>query len=409
MTQAGVATSEYDALADLFLGPTRGAGVTPVGMPKPGVSVEPLHKASGTLVPHVARIEALVLGHLPVLASAWAMQYARDCAERLGGWVGVLKARAGQVAVELVGAAHQAPGVTAAASLEDAVRAASGLVRLWLLRAEAPSEPSVLELPGVDGVTILCGADEAAIVASYQTLKNLHEGGVTKPLGAVGVAVMGSPPDKAGEAAQRLSRAAETFLGHGLPMTACVPRISAGRVVTLFRGPSAGAPEAVLRDLIERVRSAPQASATPPPAMVREPVSDMSPNHTAAIAPKPSTPSAERPSMLTGLLPGLLPMRARCPFEPGVELAADGQGRLHLLAEGGVREATASLAAAGGWAGEHLSVLRLTPGGEGLGGALPVKHLMTREPKAARRALDTDLRVHGLACAGGAWVALDLN
>jgi hypothetical protein len=267
-------------------------------------------------------------------------------------------------------------------------------------------------------VTLLCGADEAAIVASYQTLKNLHESGVTERLGAVGVAIMGSPPEKAGEAAQRLSRAAETFLGHGLPMTACVPKISAGRVVTLFRGPSLGTPEAVLRDLIERVRARPSATlsasppppppAPPPPTMVREPLPEMPLKSTVAVAQKPA-PNAERPPMLAGLLPGLLPMRARCPFEPSVELASDARGALHLLLEGPAREASASLGTAAAWAGEHLAVLRLTPGGEGLASGAPVKHLLTREPKAARRALDTDLRVHALACAGGAWVALDLN
>ncbi|MCC6660135.1 MAG: hypothetical protein IT437_04535 [Phycisphaerales bacterium] len=359
----------------------------------------------------------MIIGHLPVLASAWAMQYARDCAERLGGWVGVIKARAGQVAVELVGAVGERAPAPSAASAEEGVRVAMPVVRLWLLRVEGGSESRVLDLAGVDRAVLLCGADEAAVVASYQTLKDLHEAGGTGRVRSVGLAVMGSPAGQATMAAQRLSRAVEAFLGHGLPMTACVPQINAGRVVTVFRGSSAGAPEAVLADLLRHITAAPPGgSATPvaSPAFVREPAGGVpAAVPTAATPEMPTTPmihaAPDSVPALAGLLPGLVALRARCPFEPGIELAADGQGGLHLLAQGAPREAAASLASAAGWAGEHLEILRLTPGGQGLTGSLPVKHLLTREPKAARRALDTDLRVHGLACAGGAWVALDLN
>src|SRR5262245_60178627 len=87
------AHDEYDALTDLFLGEAPAARPAPA--PHPATSLaEP--------APAVC-VEALVLGHLPVLASAWATQYARQRSVGLGGPVVLLKIRAGEATLDLVG------------------------------------------------------------------------------------------------------------------------------------------------------------------------------------------------------------------------------------------------------------------------------------------------------------------
>jgi hypothetical protein len=101
---------------------------------------------------------------------------------------------------------------------------------------------------------------------------------------------------------------------------------------------------------------------------------------------------------------GLQPLAARCPHAPGVELACDSSGVLHLLAQAeessghlpAEDRALSQLTACSAWASAHLSLLALTAPAVRLltAGSRPVLHLATRNAAAVRRLLDADLRIH---------------
>lgn len=395
------AQAEYDALADLFLG----EGVSPT---TPGVtgSASPIHtpppraeRSGGPVVGTDATpVEGLVIGHLPVLASAWITQYARHAAERLNGWVGVIRLRAGQASVELVAPptadTNRVPSVQP--SLRDAVHAAAPLVSRWLIRVDELSEHRLVETDGIGAVTLLTGSDEAAVVASYRTIKLLAEHAEGDRALSLGVAVMGSTEEAARHAAARLARTVRAHLGFEVPLTACVARIGPARSVTLFRGEPGDSAESLLPTVVEAIRSSSRAGVSP----VRSgpDLSSSSPVASASIASEANTGAdpVPRPKTLSDLLEGLRALPARCPVAPSVEVAVDAGGRVHLLAERDAagQDAVDQLVAAGGWAAQNRDWVALAAGTGSADPSPPLLHLFTGDARIVRRLLDADVRVH---------------
>ncbi len=426
---------DYDALADLFLGesdapaPSSGAKAAlrapgPVLKVVSGEEDEPDDAEPGVTPP---LIEGLIIGHLPVLASAWATQYARHLAEESGAWVGLLKLRAGQCSVEVVGPARGDPplrdGAPPAArdTLEGGIGEAARVAGRWLLRVDELTEPRLAELPGLDATTLLTGADEAAVVASYRTLKLLAErAGEDDHAPRLGVAIMGASPERAREAAARLARTVEVHLGRSLPLAACIARIGPGRSIALYRGEQRDSADAMLPRIIEAIRAAaqpapskpvepPPAPAAPAPAAHPVPVADNTPAP-AITPPKPQSVGDH----LAGHIAGLKPLPAACPYAPGVELAVDAAGRVHVLArmDGADGHLLGHLLAASAWAGSHALWIRLASGTP-VAEDDAVMHVFSEEPKGARRLLDSRVRVHLLARVRlgdrEGWVCKDLN
>lgn len=122
--------------------------------------------------------------------------------------------------------------------------------------------------------------------------------------------------------------------------------------------------------------------------------------------------------------PTLRALPVVCPFAPALELAADDDGTIHVLAEcaEGVSESHAleSLMGVASWAAEHAAVLQFAvpasaDGAKGpvLAAGRPVMHLLTDSPRNVRRLLDAELRVHLLTQVSmgdrTAWVCKALN
>ncbi|MFM9994975.1 MAG: hypothetical protein ACKVU4_04150 [Phycisphaerales bacterium] len=420
--------SDYDALADLFLGEPDGVAAvrraqrTPPSPPHrltvlPS-DAQPPSPSEPPTAPAPARIEGLIIGHLPVLASAWVTQYARHLAEQTNAWVGLVKARAGQVSVELVGPTAAAEPAIAPPSARETLDAAlaegARAARHWLIRVDELAEARLADLTGLDAVTLLTGADEAAVVASYRTLKLLGEHADGDTPSRLGVAIMGASTDTARDAAARLARTVQVHLGVTLPLNACVPRIGAGRSVTLFRGDLAGGTEAALPGIVGAIRSMAPAPATAP-ALAPEPIEPPTPaaghgvapargEHPAATPPDAPGPTAAPESApggspavssvaLTAHLEGLRALPARCPTAPSVEIAVDAHGRVHLLADSATTNPVEQLFAASGWAALNRDWVALAAGGAAGSGAA-VLHVFTSDARNARGLLDADVRVH---------------
>ncbi|NJL31539.1 MAG: hypothetical protein HC898_07880 [Phycisphaerales bacterium] len=86
---------------------------------------------------------------------------------------------------------------------------------------------------------------------------------------------------------------------------------------------------------------------------------------------KPAEPSAyhdnepDLPRLLAPILPGALPLQARCPRHPQTQLFLDTQGRVHLAAMSGpepgdLPAAVVSLMETRQWVHEHFELLQLT-------------------------------------------------
>jgi hypothetical protein len=374
---------EYDALADLFLSGDPSDAHRPI--PFPSVPSEPRDMPDHSEV----TIEGLIVGHLPVLASAWVTQYARHRARDLGAPVALLRLRNGRATIDLFVGGQ----VAEADSLDEAIQAANDAGAAWVVRVDEPDEPRLAEAD-IDELTLLTGSDQAAIVASYRVIKRLAGiAGADADVAHIRIAAMGSDERAAANIGEKISRAATTFLGCVVEVAAVVDRIEPGRSTTLFDADV----DLAIDELVDRIR-APRAN---------EPFDDFEP---VASAPTPTFPgprpsvieskptadhplAGDRPSLASHLA-GLLPLPITCPYASEIELARDESGRLHLLAlakSGSIGE----LLSARAWATVHAQLLSAAC--SPLDARDAILHLMTSDVPSVRRLLESSIRVHLLA------------
>ncbi|MCE7972920.1 MAG: hypothetical protein DYG92_01150 [Leptolyngbya sp. PLA1] len=384
---------EHDALADLFLSET-----APV--------LKLAGEAPPVVRPTIPRIEGLVLGHLPVLAAAWVVQYAKHAADESNQTIGLVRVQGGQVWVDLVLPRGATPrnssriGVAESATdLRGAIAVAAREAGRWLVRVDEIDEPELLTTPGVGAVTLLTGADMPAIVASYRTIKNLcgEEPVAMDAVSRVRLAIMGADDQAAAEAEARIAKASRTFLGGSIACAARVGKIAASSTRVIYRGP--GAP--TLAELVSLIDGAgepaqPEKHAAPtaePPVVRAEGPSPRSGVETApAAAPSVGAQGAEIAELI-----GLKPLGAGCPVAPGVVLARGHAGELHLVAHAPEREAdraVGGLLAAAAWAEQNRPLIDAAFPGGTTGDAGPALHVVVDDARGARGLLDTGVRVH---------------
>lgn len=401
-------TSEFEALTDLFLEDTPPPVVAPTAQRVK--SADEPHARPRAEVGAPMRVEALIMGHLPMMAGAWAAQYARHAFAAERRPVMLLRDAAGSRTLE----ALPASGVTqvhGARSADDAIeRCGAGCSRI-VVRTDEIDEPDLIHASGECDVTLLTGADDAAIVSAYRTLKQLF-GATGDPARTLGVAVMGAPEPRARESFVRLQRAARTFLGLDLTLAAVCPALTTQPSSLVWRGERL---ERDYGDLLSRLR---RLRPTATPARV-------------APAPEPKRPRAPTPlgaartrlddwdscdllelpavgalhegrvSRTRELLRGIRAVELRCPVAAEIELGVDDTGRLHLIAEDRSEHPLEGLSAAAEWATENFELLSLAIEAKGLaaprGAQRPMLHAVTRSPARAKQMLRCGVRVHVMA------------
>jgi hypothetical protein len=386
-------------------------------------------------------IEALLVGHLPVMGGVWVTQYAKHVADREHCVVALLRLQAGQVSIDVfTPRSASVPtssriGEMHTSGLMEAIRSARSRCGLWLVRVDEASEADLVSAPHVSRMTLLTGADDPAVVASYRTIKSLQqaEEGCEQPL-RLSIAIMGADDAKAEAAETKLQRAASNFLGRSLASAARIAKIGACTTTTLFRGEANEDTNIV--SLIALLRGAPipsesAATATEPDALPPtshiEPKPDPKPQpsqHADGVTSGASTPHASRTptiaqqsissdnhaASLAAHIAGLRPLSFRCPYAPNVELALGSSGVLHLVSpmqQGG----PGALLTVAAWAQSHASLLEAARPEE-LNMAHPegpVLHVVTSDAKVARPMLDTGVRVHLMLKVGESVTVHDLN
>lgn len=337
----------YDALADLFLGDAGGPALTPSARPAsilppspytpsfPAPSAPPGFVTPRPNVPRVTpraitrpapfprpfpplALETVVLGNLPGLAPLWLTQYAKHRAGQPGlNAVAVLRCDEGDLTLDLL-LSPAAPPLTQppphSGDLAGALAFARAHAAAWLIRCDddqartfMAASSSAASAPTIHTCTLLTSADETSVVACYRTLKqlaqDLADGHV---LPALRVAILAAPADKAHTAGQRLTKAADTFLGRPLTVEYCGQRLSAGRSATLFSGPLAPHFDS-LADVLHYLETL----ASPVPAPT--PVSSPTANRAATSRPAQPQSADPRPPALRLTRPDHDPLPPQIP------------------------------------------------------------------------------------------------
>lgn len=436
----GEADVGYDALAELFLSDE----AAPKATPKASLAVNsaPTQKfpsmpeaSRGPMAGGPAKIErrtlGLVIGHLPVMASAWVSQLARQMAVETSAGVALVRVAGDEAMVELIGSGVRSSGPMLS-SIEEAIASARERAATVLVRLDESAEPKLVGRAGLSGLVLLTGADEAAVVGTYRSLKSLvPQHGSAADLPGVRLAIAGAPAERATAAAERLERAIGSFLGKPAPLAMVLPRIGTVEGLgseLLFAGRVASVDRVLELTLEPAGRGAALGGAKSPDSggttlaafhggLQARPTQTRHDAEAAGTRPR-SQPSGARPlgslSRAAVSLPslhvgGMRSLGRLCPAAPEVELACDEHGVLHALAmieSAGSASATAGLlAVAAGWAAENRPVLTALAEREAasLDGAAAVRlHAVCASAPAARPLLDTPIRVHLLVPEGSA-------
>lgn len=435
MKLSGIGEGEYDALADLFLGeselapePFSNTGTDAVDSPPPApmrfrpqsdesmLPTQPVEVMARIGQPDrdaaaMPCIEAVLLGHLPVRASLWVRQYACSTARRRDEIVALVRAAAGSTSVDLISGSKTIESAECG-SLHDALQQVNTVADRVILRVDETTEPELLDRAEIDEITILTGADEAAVVASYRLIKTLtsvwdaDEMTDTPHPPHIRLAVMGATGQQVADASAKLSRAVDAFLDRPIEIIDAAGRIDATGTTNIFRDTVAHQAASILDELLELGSGSPalvgrlDTPETPetaqPERVAEEPVV------LPVAESKPIIRSAIANNGLGSLIKGLTKLETRCPFALDVELCIDAIGSLHLVTGDAHDSPMARLETVRAWVRDHLPlILRAEPGlaqpnaadrSEDIG-----VHLITNDPHTLRSLIDSSVRMYALA------------
>jgi len=366
-------------------------------------------------------IELLLPAHLPVQGGLWLVPYAGR--EAAGGTAILVRMHEDTLDVAAIGTGNIE--LNGCVSMEDVLARTSSSAVHWIIQPPADADPTSLLHCDADSVTLLSGADQAAVVGAYRLLKGLiTSAGSKKEVPTMRLVVVGAEERSASDAASRIVQTAQLQLNVKLDVGPALPAMgSTSKVisqVSFSRGSN-------VVDLMGKIRSANSdqdmletTDRIEKPFVFDEPVVsfvdtiDAVPNEkhetdsVAKTTPEPiATPIEEQPSVETAAqasaikseyasyIDGLLAIAPRCPEHNHVELAVDMDGRLHVLADADDLRDVAIVSA---WIVRHGSLLAMACGGLKLAeGVTPVQHIFTDDAVAVADLHGTDVRMHLLA------------
>lgn len=445
MKLAGIDDGEYDALADLFLGDSELApepysqtgtdAVQPTQVryrsedhihqeeraetPRPTAPTRPIEvmprlSNPGLATDRVPSIEAVLLGHLPVRASLWVRQYACSTARRRDEIIALVRAAAGSTSVDLI-SGTQVIESSECDSLHEALERVNSIADRVILRVDETTEPELLDRAEIDEITILTGADEAAIVASYRLIKTLTsvwDSGELVSTPHLRLAVMGATGQQVEDASTKLSRAVDAFLDRPIEIIDAAGRIDATATTNIFRDTKTHQATTILDELVEIGGGE---------VIERSSIGLVSPDDAAQILEEPESirevatfveiQSNEAPvqeakvpddDSLASLIRGLTKLETRCPFAIDVELCVDPDGHLHLVAADDHSRPMTRLETVRAWVRDHFPlILRAEstlkhPCANDRSADIEL-HLITDSPQSLRGLIDTEVRIYALA------------
>ena len=171
-------------------------------------------------------VEAVLLGNLPGLSGPWLTQYAQLLAQQEGPVV-VMHVDDEVVDLELVepndggpperGVALRMPpggGVLDPVAVLNSLMTSGEIVPSTILVRLDPQNDidGLKKALAINDWTLMCGADDAAVVGGYWQLKNLVDQEASVAQKRVGLMIMGSDPQESQAAAKKIQSAAESFL-----------------------------------------------------------------------------------------------------------------------------------------------------------------------------------------------------
>ena len=202
------------------------------------------------IAPQQVHVEAVLMGNLPGFGGPWLNQYAHYLAKQYGT-VGIVHLEDDQVDIELIprqekkviqthddGSRPEGGTNSMISALYSLMTPGQEPIGAWLIHVPTPlTRQSLRVAADLDRWTVLCGADDAAVVGAYRLVKQMVDAlepfsdaqgmdeeisslddleepqDVLVPERTVGLMMMGSDEPTSVRAAHRIADTAEAFLG----------------------------------------------------------------------------------------------------------------------------------------------------------------------------------------------------
>lgn len=278
------------------------------------------------VTPAVA-VEAVILGNLPGLSGPWLTQYAQLLAQQEGP-VAILHVDDDLVDLELVEPTNSdtpSRGVSLRMPPGGGQIDPRSILEAMLASSDAPAPQTVLvhldpqhDEQGlaralcIDDWTLMCGADDLAIVGGYKMLKNMVENQPEVASKKLGLMIMGSDPKESQDAARKFQSAAESFLSTPVQLLGWQKQMVPVNLRHLGRFEDMDAVWPRLAEWISQVAPAEVIDeAAPPPARETTPDPEIDPQPEPEVqAPAPKADPQPKP-IETSAAPAPQPSRPR--------------------------------------------------------------------------------------------------
>jgi len=267
-------------------------------------------------------VEAVILGNLPGLSGPWLTQYAQLLAQQEGP-VAILHVDDDLIDLELVEPTNRdtpsrgvslrmPPGggqidprsiLEAMLNASDAADTAPQTVLIHL--DPQHDEQGLARALCIDDWTLMCGADDLAIVGGYKMLKHMVESEPSVAGKKLGLMIMGSDPKESQDAARKFQSASESFLKTPVQLLGWQKQMVPVNLRHLGRFEDMGQ---VWPRLAEWIGQVAPAETVQDLSLVGSTTSSSEPNQSQA------TPEIESPAPAPGFAPGFA-----SEFAPGVD------------------------------------------------------------------------------------------
>ncbi len=344
-------------------------------------------------------IELLLPAHLPVQGGLWLVPYAgREAAQ---GTSILVRMHEDTIDVAVLGQGNF--DVTSCVSMEDVLQKINAPNIHWVIQPPTDADPTSLLHCDADRVTLLSGADQAAVVGAYRLLKGLiTTSGDANELPNIQLVIVGAEEKAATDAATRIVQTAHHQLGVHVEVGTALPAMgSSTKVISQVSFPRGSN----VVDLLGRIRNGETTEeACPTTTRVAKPAVPVIPElltevaSEAVIQPESTdqrintTIVANETTTYASYVDGLLAITPRCPEHEHIELAVDSSGCLHILADAqNIRD----ISIVSAWAARHHELLAMACGGLCIDTTTPpVQHLFTSDAVSVSDLYGTGLRMH---------------
>ena len=344
-------------------------------------------------------VELLIPAHLPVQGGLWLVPYAG----RAAGSGNAMLVRMHDETIDFASIGNMPVELESCRSIETILNNLDTPVSHWIVQPPTDGDAVSLLHGDPDVITLLSGADQAAVVGAYRLLKSFVTAAKDQDsLPPIRIVIVGAEERAANDASSRIVQTAKHQLGLHVEVGHPLPAMgSQSKVQSQCSIPRS----CNLIDLLSRLRTSSTQEdvlETTQRVLPEFPVEQIEEQATPHIAEESEQEVLVEDAVvekviaseatLSSYVDGLLSIKPRCPGHTDIELALDSEGNVHVLAHADSFRETTIVAA---WVNKHRDLISMACGGiEMSASGEVIQHFFTDDAVSVAELHGTGVKLH---------------